>query len=330
MKFMNDLSYLNYNKQNSKESKLTEALFNFENDTTTTNPQINLVTTTTPPLTSITAEATTVTTTTNLPETSTVKLTEEFLETTEFINNNELTTIMGQTSAFDASLDTFLNEITASSMDYDKNVSKELNITEPYEKFESTGFETIINSTTRSYSIQINTSLDYEDIYSNQTTSFDSYSFLNANNSNSENSTNEPFSYTNFSFEENKNDSLEYEQTLDTNSSHFTEAFLTDKNDISRSVMREDDNYTTYTQTTQEIEDDETKITNFPENSTFSEFFTQNLVETSSENSHSNIANQQSLATKQFKASTENSFSSLVLFNTELHVLGNIRKLKSI
>ncbi len=94
--------------------------------------------------------------------------------------------------------------------------------------------------------------------------------------------------------------------------------------------MREDDNYTTYTQTTQEIEDDETKITNFPENSTFSEFFTQNLVETSSENSHSNIANQQSLATKQFKASTENSFSSLVLFNTELHVLGNIRKLKSI
>ena len=94
--------------------------------------------------------------------------------------------------------------------------------------------------------------------------------------------------------------------------------------------MREDENYTTYTQTTQEIEDDETTITNFPENSTFSKFFTQNLLETSSEYLQSNFANQQSIATKQFKASTENSFSSLILFNTELHVLGNIRKLKNI
>jgi hypothetical protein len=330
MKFMNDLSYLNYKKQNAKESKLTEALFNFENTTTTTNSQINLVTTTTPSLTSITTEATTLTTTTNFPETSTEKLTEEFLETTEFINYKELTTIMGQTSAFDTSLDTFMNEITLSSMDYDKNISKELNITEPYEKFESSMFDTIINSTTRSSSIQINTSLDYEDIYSNQTTSFDSYSFLNANNSNLDNSTNDPISYANFSFEENKNDSLEYEQTLDTNSSHYTQAFLTDKNDISSSFMREDENYTTYTQTTQEIEDDETKITNVPENSTLTEFFTQNSFETSSENLQSNFANQQSIATKQIKASTENSFSSLILFNTELHVLGNIRKLKSI
>ena len=311
MKFINDLSYLNYKKQNTKESKITETILNFENKSTTILPQINLITTTTE-TTTITS---TIPTTRHLVVDTTENLTEKVFTTTQlinvqFINDSILTT--EQITSLAPSLD----EIN-SSTDFDKAVSKELEITEPY--------ETLNETITRSSTNQMNISIDYDEVFINETTILDSYSFLNTTDSNFDINTTPINSQTNISFKENDNDTFEYDQLQEKKSSYFTKAIFTSKDDLSRSSNVEEENYTAYDQTQNTTVSMElsltSKIKTFPENSTID--MSTGINEFSNDdNLQNSFSNENFKTTKVFKESTENLFSSLILLNTDLQVLG--------
>ena len=309
LKFINDLSYLNYKIQNAKESKLFESALNLENNSTSTVKQISL--------TKITTEATTISsiirTTRVLPEITTENSTEKVF--TEFeisndisFNNSMLAT--EQTTYFSQ----LFNESTDLTTEIDHAITKELLITESYENYKFTNDETI---TSASF-IQTNTSLDYNESFSNQTNSTESFSFSNATEFNLELNTSTDYSHMTMSF--NRNDSFDYEQFLAKNSSQFTKSTFTSENYHSKSLDQEEEHLNFRFQTTNNHDNMDsrlvTKVETFPGNSTI-DINKDDYMQTS-------VSSEIFQTTKDFKASTENSFSSLISLNTELQILGMV------
>ncbi len=309
MKFINDLSYLNYKIQNAKESKLFESSLNFENNSTSTVKQINLAKTTS----QATAISSTIKTTSVLPEIKTENSTEKIFTTVELINDiyfNNTMLATEQTTYFNQ----LLNESIDLTTEIDHAITKELLITESNENSKFTYDET----TTSASFIQTNTSLDYDESFSNQTNSTESFPLLNTTEFNLELNTSTDYSHLNMSF--NGNDSFDYEQFLAKNYSQFTKSTFTSENDHSKSLDQEEDYLNFRFQTTNSPDNTEssliTKVETIPGNSTID--MNKNYY---MENSLSSEIFQ---TTKDFKLSTENSFSSLISLNTELQILGMV------